>query len=56
MGMSHFGVLSAPMVTQFALMLIGLLFMHCMDGLLIFHEGGVGTRLLNWGQGLPVAG
>lgn len=28
-----------------------LLFMHCMDGLLIFHEGGVGTRLLNWGMG-----
>ena len=24
MGMSHFGVLNAPMVTQFALMLIGL--------------------------------
>ncbi len=28
-----------------------LLYMHCMDGLLIFHEGGVGTRLLNWGMG-----
>ena len=28
-----------------------LLFMHCMDALLIFHEGGVGTRLLNWGMG-----
>ncbi len=29
------------------------LFMRCMDELLIFHEGGVGSRLLAWTMGIP---
>ncbi|MCZ6836190.1 MAG: hypothetical protein O7G85_10485 [Planctomycetota bacterium] len=28
-----------------------LLFMHCMDAMMTFHEGGIGTRLLNWAMG-----